>query len=133
MVEELGVLMHEPSALLEVYEFFVLPSHDARKDVMGAECLTKLVPQHLIVHGASGYVDGPPRTRISPQLLCGEEDFLSFHAAQEPELELNHVKLVIGFQRLSCLSEERRVSGHEVSICGWSLSMVVPSPVASTS
>jgi hypothetical protein len=54
-------------------------------------------------------------------------------AVQEPNLGLNYVKSVVGFQRLSCLSEERRVDGHEVPIGGGSLSMVVPSPVASMS
>jgi hypothetical protein len=43
MVEELGVLMHGPFALLEVYEFFMLPSHDARGDVMGAKSLMDLL------------------------------------------------------------------------------------------
>jgi hypothetical protein len=72
--------MHRPSALLEVHEFLVLPSHDARGDVMGAECLTKLVPQHLIVHRVSGGVVGPPCTRISSQVLCGKEGLLSLCA-----------------------------------------------------
>jgi hypothetical protein len=133
MVEELGVLMHGPSTLLEVHEFLVLPSHDARGDVMGVESLTKLIPRHLIVHGASDDVVGPPYTRISPQLMCDEEGLLSLSATQEPELGLNHMKLVVGFQRLSCLCEEQQVSGHEVPIHGWILSMVVPSPMASTS
>jgi hypothetical protein len=77
MVEELGILMHGPSALLEVHEFLMLPSHDTREDVMGVEGLTKLTPRHLIVHRSSGGVVGPPYTRISPQLLCGEESFES--------------------------------------------------------
>jgi hypothetical protein len=52
---------------------------------------------------------------------------------QELKLGLNHVKPVVGFQMLSCLSEERRVGGREVPIGGGNLTMVVPSPVASTS
>jgi hypothetical protein len=44
MVEELGVLMHGPSALLQVHEFLMLHSHDARGDGMGVESLTKLIP-----------------------------------------------------------------------------------------
>jgi hypothetical protein len=52
---------------------------------------------------------------------------------QEPKLGLNHAKSVMSFQRLSGLNEERWVSGRELLICGWSLSMVVPSPVASMS
>jgi hypothetical protein len=107
MVEELGILMHEPSALLEVHEFLMLPSLDTHGDVMGVECLAELTPRHLIVHGASDGVVGPPHTHISPQLLCGEEGLLSFSAAQEPKLGLNHTKSVISFQRLSCLCEER--------------------------
>jgi hypothetical protein len=125
--------MHGPSVLLEVHEFLTLPSHDARGDVMGAESLTKLTPRHLIVRGASGNVVGPPCARISPQLLCCEESLLSLCVVHESELGLNHVKPVIGLQRFSCLSEEQRVGGREVPICGGSLSMVVSSPVAPTS
>jgi hypothetical protein len=67
----------------------------------------------LDIRGVSDGVVGPPCTRISPQLLCSKEGLLSFSAVQKPELGLNHVKPVIGFQRLSCLSEERWVSGRE--------------------
>jgi hypothetical protein len=77
MVEELGVLMHGPSALLEVHEFLVLPSHDTHGDVMGTEGLTKLTPWHSIVRGVSGSVVGPPHACISPQLLCGKESLCS--------------------------------------------------------
>jgi hypothetical protein len=52
---------------------------------------------------------------------------------QKPNLGLNHTEPVVGFQRLSCLSEERRVSGREVLIGGRCLSMIIASPVASTS
>jgi hypothetical protein len=51
MVEELGILMHGPSALLEVHKFLMLPSHDTYGDVMGVESLTKFTPRHLVVHG----------------------------------------------------------------------------------
>jgi hypothetical protein len=44
MVEELGVLMHGPSALLEIHEFLMLHSHDTRGDVMGVETLAELTP-----------------------------------------------------------------------------------------
>jgi hypothetical protein len=87
----------------------------------------------LIVHGASGGVVGPPCTRISSQLLCDEEGLLSLCAVQKTKHGINHVKQVISLQRLSCLSEERRVGGREVPIDGGGLSMVLPSPVASTS
>jgi hypothetical protein len=52
------------------------------------------------------------------QLLRGEEDLLDLGAAQEPKLGLHHLKLVISLERLSYLSEERRVSGHEVVVGG---------------
>jgi hypothetical protein len=97
MVEELGVLMHRPSALFEVHEFLMLHSHDTRWDVMGAEHRANLILWHLIVPGTCGGVGGPPLTRISPQLLCSDESLLSLGVAQEPELGLNHMKPVIGF------------------------------------
>jgi hypothetical protein len=75
----------------------MLHSHDAHGDVMGAEGLTKLTPRHLIVHGASGGVIGPPRICISSQLLYDEEGFLSLYAVQEPKLGRNHVKPVVIF------------------------------------
>jgi hypothetical protein len=74
-------------------------------------------------------------THASPHSCCVAKSLLSLHAVQKqkPELGLNHVKPVISFQRLSCLSEKWRVSGREVPIGGGTLSMVVPSPVACTS
>jgi hypothetical protein len=80
MVEELSILMHEPSTLLEVHEFLMLPSHDTCGNVKGVEGLAILTPWHLIVHRASGSVIGPPHARISPHLLCGEEGLLSLSA-----------------------------------------------------
>jgi hypothetical protein len=73
MVEELGILMHGPSTLLEVHEFLMLPSHDTRGDMMGVEGLTKLTPRHLIVRGASGGVVGPPRTCNAVQCSAGAQ------------------------------------------------------------
>jgi hypothetical protein len=52
------------------------------------------------------------------QLLRDEEGLLHLGAAQEPKLRLHHLKLVISLERLSCLGEERRVSGREVTIGG---------------
>jgi hypothetical protein len=84
----------------------MLPSHDACRDVMGVEGFTKLVPRHSIVHEVSGSVVGPPRTHISPQLLHDEEGLLVLYIVQEPKLGVNHLKPVIGLQRLSCLHKE---------------------------
>jgi hypothetical protein len=110
--------MHGLSTLLQVHELLILPSHRTCRDVMGVESFMKLIPRHLVVCGMSGGVIGPPCTHVSPQLLHGEERLLILYAAQEPKLGLNCTQLVIGFQRLSCLSEEQRVSSREVSIGG---------------
>jgi hypothetical protein len=66
MVEVLRIIMHRPSALLQIYELFMLPFHDACQDVRGIEGITELGPQNLIVRRASGGVIGPPRASISP-------------------------------------------------------------------
>jgi hypothetical protein len=84
------------------------------------EGTVELSPQHLPVRGASGGVVGPPCVGITMQLLHDEEGLLHLCSAQEPKLGLNHLKLVISLERLSCLGEERRVSGHEVVVGGWS-------------
>jgi hypothetical protein len=83
--------------------------------VVGAESAAKLGPRHVVIYGVSGCVVGPPHTGITTQLLCGEEGLLHLHAVQEPKLGLDHLKPVIGLERLSCLSEERRVSGRAVT------------------
>jgi hypothetical protein len=57
---------------------------------------------------------------------------LHFGAAQEPELELHHLKLVISLDRLSCLGEEWWVSGHEVIVGGQSGSRSISYPIATT-
>jgi hypothetical protein len=100
---------------------------------VGAESNAELSPLHLVVRGVSGSVFGPPRASITTQLLHGEKGFLHFGAAQETKLGLHHPKLVISLERLSCLSEERRVSGREVAIGGWSESGSIPDPIATTS
>jgi hypothetical protein len=56
--------MHGPSALLQVHELLILPSHHAYRDVMGMEGFSKVIPQHLVVHGASGGVVGQLHTRV---------------------------------------------------------------------
>jgi hypothetical protein len=130
MVELLGVVMHGPSSLLEVHELLTLLSHHACGDVVGAEGIAELCPRHLVIRGASGGVVGPPRAGVTPQLLRGEEGFLHFGAAQEPELGLHHPKPVVGLQKLYCLGEERWMRRHEVAIGGRSWSWSIPCPIA---
>jgi hypothetical protein len=67
------------------------------------------------------------------QLLCGEEGLLHLRAVQEPKLGLDHPKPVIGLERLSCLGEERRVSGRKFAVGSQSWSKSIPCPMASTS
>jgi hypothetical protein len=83
---------------------------------VGAKSAAELSPRHLLVCETSGGIVGPPHTGVTTQLLCGEEGLLHLRAVQEPKLGLDHPKPVIGLERLSCLDEERRVSGHEVSV-----------------
>jgi hypothetical protein len=89
MVELLGVVVHGSPSLLKVYELLVLLPHHACGDIVGVEGITEFSPQHLVIHGASGGVVGPPRASVTPQLLCTEEGLLHFGAAQEPELGLH--------------------------------------------
>jgi hypothetical protein len=74
--------------------------------VVGAESATELSPQHLVVHGVSGGIVGPPRADVTTQLLRNEESLLHLRAMQEPKLGLDHQKLVISLERLSKLGEE---------------------------
>jgi hypothetical protein len=66
------------------------------------------------------------------QLLRCEEGLLHLGAAQEPKLGLHHPKPVISLERLSCLGEERRVSGCEVAVGGRSRSGSISYPIATT-
>jgi hypothetical protein len=100
---------------------------------VGAESIVELSPRYLVVCWASGGVVGPPCTGITTQLLCHEEGLLHLHAVQEPKLELDHLKAVIGLEGLSCLIEERRVSGHKVTVGSQSWSGSIPYPMAATS
>jgi hypothetical protein len=122
MVELLAVVVHGPSSLLEVHELLALLTHHACGDVVGAEGIAELSPLHLVICGASSGVFGPPRTSVTPQLLCGEEGLLHFSAAQEPKLGLHHPKPVVGLKRLSCLGEEWRVRSCKVAVGGQSWS-----------
>jgi hypothetical protein len=85
---------------------------------VGAESAVKLGTRDLVVRGASGGIVGPPRTGIATQLLRSEESLLQLCAVLEPKLGLNHPKPMISLGRLSYLSEERRVSGCELTVCG---------------
>jgi hypothetical protein len=82
--------VHGPSSLIEVHELLTLLPHHTGGDVVDAESITELSPRHLVVHGVSGGVVGPPRVGVPTQLLRGEGGLLHFGAAQEPELGLHH-------------------------------------------
>jgi hypothetical protein len=133
VVEQLGVVMHRPSTLLYVHERMVFLSHHACWNVVGVERVAELSPRHLVVCEASGGVVGPPHAGVTTQLLCGEEGLLHFRAVQDPKLRLDHLKLVIGLERLSCLGEERQVSGRKVAIGSQSWSGSIPHPMATMS
>jgi hypothetical protein len=120
--------MHRPSTLLYVLEPLTLLSHNACWDVVGAESIVEFSPRHLVVRGVSGGVVGPPCTGVTMELLRVEEGLLHFGAVQEPELGLLHPKPVISLERLSYLGEERRVSGYEVVVGGWSWSGSISCP-----
>jgi hypothetical protein len=125
--------MHEPSTLLKVHELLALLHHHTCWDVVTTESTAKLSQRHLVVHGASGGVVGPPHTGVTMQLLHGEESLLQLRAVQEPKLGLNHPKPVIDLERLSCLDEEQQVSGHEVTVGGRRWSRSIPCPIATMS
>jgi hypothetical protein len=124
--------MHGPSSLLEVHELLALRPHHACEDVVGTESIAELSPWHMVIHGKSGGVVGPPRAGVTPQWLRGEEGLLHLGAAQEPKLGLHHPKPVVGLKRLSCLGEERRMCSCEVAIGGRSWSWSISCPVATT-
>jgi hypothetical protein len=67
------------------------------------------------------------------QLMCGKVGLLHLHAVQEPKLGLDHLKPVIGLERLSWLGEERRVSGRKVAVGSRSWSGSIPHPMAAVS
>jgi hypothetical protein len=59
---------------------------------VGVKSITELSPRHMVIRGESDSVVGPPRGGITPQLLRDKEGLLHLGAAQEPELELHHLK-----------------------------------------
>jgi hypothetical protein len=73
VVEQLRVVMHGHFTLLEVRELLALPSHHACWNVVCAEGIVELSPQHLVVCGASGGVVGPPCAVVTTQLLHDKE------------------------------------------------------------
>jgi hypothetical protein len=93
--------MHGPSTLLYVHELLAFLSHHACWNVVGAESAAELGPRHLVLCGVSGGVVG-----------------------------LDYPKPVIGLERLSYLSEERRVSGRKVTVGCQSWSGSIPCPMA---
>jgi hypothetical protein len=119
--------------LLYIHELLAFLSHHACWNVVGAKSVVELGPRHLVVYGASGGVVGPPRASVATQLLCGEEGLLHLRAVQEPKLGLDHLKPVIGLKRLSCLGEERQVSGHKVTVSSRSWSGSIPRPMDAVS
>jgi hypothetical protein len=125
--------VHGPSTLLYVHELLAFLSHHACWNVVGAESATELGPHHLVVCGASGGVVGPPRAGITTELLCSEEGLLHLRVVQEPKLELDHPKPVIGLERLSCLDEEWRVSDRKVIVCSRCWSGTISRPMATVS
>jgi hypothetical protein len=125
--------MHDPSSLLQVHELLMLPFYDACRDVMGAEGVTELGPQHLIVYGLSGGVVGPPCTSIPQQLLCDKEGVLMFYAAGEPELGLDGSQPMVLHLRLTRFGEGRGMSGQKFPIGGWSLTLSVLHSIPTTS
>jgi hypothetical protein len=118
MVELLEKVVHGPSSMLEVHELLMLLPYHTCGDVVGVKSIAELSPRHLVIHGVSGGVVGPPRASVTPQLLCDEEGLLHLGAAQEPKHGLHHPKPVVGLKRLSCLGEERRMRSREVTVGG---------------
>jgi hypothetical protein len=59
MVEQLRVVIHESSTLLQIHELLVLPQYDACQYVLIMEGLAELSQLHLVSE-ASGDEVGPP-------------------------------------------------------------------------
>jgi hypothetical protein len=81
----------------------------------------------------SDSVVGPPHADLTTQLLHSEENLLHLRAVYEPKLALDHPKPVVGLERLSCIGEERRMSGREVAVSGRSWSGSISCPIATMS
>jgi hypothetical protein len=72
--------VYRPSALIQVHKLLILPSHYNCRDVMGVEIVAELSSWHLVIHGASGDIVGPPCAGVSLQLLHGKENLLMLRA-----------------------------------------------------
>jgi hypothetical protein len=111
----------------------MLLPHHTYWDVVGTTSAAELGPRHLVVRRVSGGIVGSPRDGVAMQQLRGEESLPYLRAVQGPKLGLDHPKPVIGLERLSCLGEERRVSGREVTVGSQSWSGSIPCPIAAMS
>jgi hypothetical protein len=58
MIEQLQIVVHGPSAFPQVHELLMFSLHNAYREVMGAEGIMELGPQHLVLCGVSGGVVG---------------------------------------------------------------------------
>jgi hypothetical protein len=54
-------------------------------------------------------------------------------AVEKPKLRLDGTQVMVDLHRLTCFSEGRRMIGQKLSIGSRSLSLSVPSPIATTS
>jgi hypothetical protein len=105
----LAILIHDVGPLLEVQELLLLAVDEALGDVVLLKSLTELRPRHLVVSGESGGEGRPPGTCGPIELLGCEQRLLDLGAAEEPELGLDHVKPIIGLQRIHGLNKHWRV------------------------
>jgi hypothetical protein len=131
MVEQLRVLINKSSTLLQIHEFFVLPEHDAHRNMLATEGLVELRPLHM-VSGTSGSEVGPPCLGGSKQLLGSKRRHLVLGAAEEPELGHIGVKPIVGIQRFTRFSKDQRVSSQELCIGALGLTSSIAGSVAST-
>jgi hypothetical protein len=81
--------MHGPSSLLEVHELLALLPHHACGDVVGAEGITELNPRHMVIHGASGGVVGPPHAGVTHSCCTAKRVFCT--SMQRKSLSLDSI------------------------------------------
>ena len=60
VIKDLGVILHSPLPLFQSHELFMLPVHNACRNVLSTEGLPKLSPLDLMVGGTSGGIVRPP-------------------------------------------------------------------------
>jgi hypothetical protein len=85
-----------------------------------------------MVGGQNGGKVGPPCPSVAQELLCYKECLLMFGAINEPKLELNSTKPMIGLKRFSYFSEGWQVSCQELRMCDLSLTTSVTSTMSTT-